>query len=56
MLREVWGFLYFLVYYLMLYIFPFAFFFLLVVTVALRDLDTKLNFREITRCLFKKLF
>jgi len=48
--------LYYFVYYSMIYIFPFAFFFLLVFTVALKERDTKLKIREIGVNLFKKFF
>jgi hypothetical protein len=40
----------------MSFVFPPAFFFFLVFTVAMRDRDTKLKFREIMQCAFKKLF
>jgi hypothetical protein len=41
---------------LVVYCFPIVFIFLLVITVAMRDRDTKLKFREIATGLFKKLF
>jgi len=56
MLRELQDFFYCLVYYSMIYIFPIAFVFFLVFTVALKERDTKLKIREITQNLFKKLF
>ena len=56
MLRELQSFLYYLVYYSMIYIFPLAFIFFLVFTIALKERDTKFKIREITQNLFKKLF
>ncbi len=52
-LRNILG---FLVFCLMFYVVPFSFFFFLVITVGLRDRDTKLKIGEITKCLFKKFF
>ena len=56
MLRELKVFFYYLVYYAMLYGFPIVYIFLLVFTLALKERDSKLKIREITACLFKKLF
>jgi hypothetical protein len=56
MLKELHAAFYYLVYYSMIYIFPVAFVFFLVFTVALKELDTKLRFREIMQSIFKKLF
>jgi hypothetical protein len=41
---------------LVVYCFPTIFIFLLIVTVAMKERDTKLKFREIVNGLFKKLF
>jgi hypothetical protein len=41
---------------LVVYCFPTVFIFLLIITVAMRDHDTKLKIREIMGSLFKKLF
>jgi len=56
MLKELQHFFYYLVYYLMIYVFPMAFIFFLVFTVALKERDTKLKIWEITQNVFKKLF
>ena len=40
----------------LLYGLPLSFFFFLTITVAMRDRDTKLKFREIMQCAFKKMF
>ena len=56
MLEELHAAFYYLVYYSMIYIFPVAFIFFLVFTVALRERDTKLKFREIMQSIFKKYF
>ena len=41
---------------LVVYCFPTTFIFLLIITVAMKERDTKLKFREIMRGLFNKLF
>lgn len=46
----------YLIFLVLFYGLPLAFFFFLVITVAMRDRDTKLKFREIMSCAFKKLF
>ena len=55
-MRELQVFLYGLIYYSMVYVFPLAFIFFLVFTIGLRERDTKLKIREITKNLFKRLF
>jgi len=54
MIKDLISFFYYLVYYGMIYLFPFLFFFFLVYTVALRDRDTKLKIGEILKSFFKK--
>lgn len=56
MIEELIESLYYLIFLLIFYGFPLAFFFFLVITVAMRDRDTKLKFREIMQCAFKKMF
>jgi len=53
--KELQAAFYYLVYYSMIYIFPVAFIFFLVFTVALKERDRKLRVREIIQSIFRKL-
>ncbi|MBA3334768.1 MAG: hypothetical protein H0T08_04075 [Acidobacteria bacterium] len=56
MLKGLQDLFYYLVYYSMIYVFPIAFIFFLVFTLALTERDTKLKFREIAQNIFRKIF
>ncbi len=56
MLKGLQDLFYYLVYYSMIYVFPIAFIFFLVFTLALKERDTKLKFREIAQNIFRKIF